>query len=181
MMRIFPEVITTEYIISQALGFVALALVCVGYFCRKEKLFVYQIIGNLMVGLSLMFLNATYGWISTLIASLRFVIFYIFQKQNKKIPVWALCLITYLFVSTCAVFGQSNYELLQLFAVITFTYAFVLNNEVIIRIILLISHVLFVAYNLVLQNFFGILRCVVELIVVFVALIYFIKRRKKDE
>lgn len=45
-MKIFPDVITTSYIISQVLGFVSLIILCVGYFLNKDKLLFTQILGN---------------------------------------------------------------------------------------------------------------------------------------
>ena len=180
-MLFFPETFTLEYNISQLLGFFALALVCVGYFCKKERLVIYQIFANLVIMISLIFLNATFGWISSLIAAIRFIVFYVFENKNKKIPVWFLCLITYLLVASCAIFGRGNYELLQMVALINFTFAFLLDDEVKLRIIILISCVYFLSYNLILYNFLGFIRCAIEFTIVFITLIVFIKKRKKHE
>ena len=117
-MIFFPENITLQYNISQLLGFVALALVCVGFFCKKERMMIYQILANITIVASLILLNATFGWISTIIANVRFAVYYYLDKRNIKVPVWFLCVITFLLVSTCVNFGKGNYELLQMTAIL---------------------------------------------------------------
>ena len=180
-MRILPEIITTEYIISQALGFVALALVCVGYFCKKRKLIVFQILANLTTISSFFFLGATFAaYISTIIATFRHVCFYIYERKNMKVPTWFLSLIIFLYIATCATFGRGANELLQLIGTLNFTIAFLIRDEIKLRLLILFSCALFIVYNLTLMNFFGVVTSSVEFSIVFVSLIVFIKRKKKN-
>ena len=83
----FPESITTEYIISQSIGAITLILVCISYFCKKEKLLFIMGCANLIEAVGYFLLNSYVGAIGTILATIRCGIFYFCEKKYKKIPI----------------------------------------------------------------------------------------------
>ena len=98
-MKIFPDVMTTSYIISQVLGFVSLIILCVGYFLNKDKLLFTQILGNGINAVAYFLLLSFVGGIGSILCTIRCLIFYLYDKKNKKIPTNVFCLIILIFVN----------------------------------------------------------------------------------
>ena len=90
----FPEIITTRYIISQIIGFIAVLLVMSSYFVgTKKKQLTITIISNFCIAVSFGFLGTYTACIGMVIATIRIIIFFIYELKLKDVPEWMMGLI----------------------------------------------------------------------------------------
>ena len=82
------------YIIAQVLGIVGvISLFLSILYNNKKQIVILQIISSLFYGLEYLFLNAIPAMIMSFISLLRCIIFYLFERKNKKVPVIVLIII----------------------------------------------------------------------------------------
>ena len=74
-----------DFILSEIFGFIALVLVCVGYFFDNKKIFlISQILANIFYALSYIFVSALVAGINTFISTFRCVYLFLCEKYNFK-------------------------------------------------------------------------------------------------
>ncbi len=178
-MKIFPDVITTSYIISQVLGFVSLIILCVGYFLNKDKLLFTQILGNGINAVAYFLLLSFVGGIGSILCTIRCLIFYLYDKKNKKIPTNVFCLIILTFVACVCITWQGYYDIFLISCYLLFTISLMFKDELLIKILLVVALVLSIIYNVIIMNVFGYIRNGTELVSVIVAIVEILVKRKK--
>ena len=176
----FPEVITTNYIISQIIGFVVSIIICWGFFLKREKLFVSQIASNMILATSYLFLNSLVGAVGTFLAGCRCILFYYFARKGKDIPVWAVCISCLFFIWSTTAFFKNFYDLFQRGVYLFYTFSFISKDERIMRICLLLATMSGIIFNLVLFNYVKVIISIVEFFSILSALIMFYKKRIYD-
>ena len=176
----FPETITTQYILSQVIGGIALIVVCFGFFLKKDKFLISQIIANFTLAISYLFLNSGVGAVGTFFAGGRCVLFYYFARQDKEVPAWAVSIVTLFFVWSTTAFFKSFYDFFQLGVYLFYTFSFISRDERVIRILLIFATICGVIFNLVLFNYVKVLTSVIELVAVFGALIRINLKRRRE-
>lgn len=178
-MSIFPEVITTEYIVSQVLGFISLVILCIGYFLQKGKLLFTQIIGNGINSVSYLLLSSFVGGVGSTICLLRTIIFYIYNKENKKVPLAVFCLILISYVACLFATWNGYITLFPILCYMLFTISFMMNNEMLIRIFSVIALLFSITYNILIYNVLGYIRNSIELLMIIISLVEILVKRKK--
>lgn len=183
-MKIFPDVITTSYIISQVLGFLSIVIIGIGFFTSRKKLFIFQIVGNFLIACSYIFIFSTVGWIGSLISTLRSVVIFLYDQKNKKLPTAIMSLIILLYVGCVCVDFCGYYDIFQFICYIVYTLGMCTNNELLSKALIASALIFGLVYNLILLNFFGSIRNLIEIIVVIISIVKFevkIKKEKKYE
>ena len=180
-MNIFPDVITTEYIVSQAIGLVVLILTCISFFFKKDKLLIITAIANIILSASYFFLHAPAAAVGNLFAVIRCFVFYFCEKKYNKIPqpVFFISLICH--IAIFAIFWETPYDIFELIVFVSFTYALILKEEWQIRSLIIVNKVAAISYNIVVFNYIGVLSKIIELVVVIITLVKFYKLRRKEQ
>ena len=110
--------------LSFIMSIAALALYCISYFFNnKTKFLVFQLSGNAFLSFSYFFMGAYFIMASVIIGIGRGLICYIYEKNDKKVPVYmvlGLCLATvlsYIIINYVLLSGDASpWDILYLFA-----------------------------------------------------------------
>ena len=146
------EMKTLSYIMST----VALLLYCSSYFFdNKKKYLIFQLIGNVFLSISYLFMSAYFTMVSVAIGIARGLICYGYEKQNKKVPIYmiaGLCFVTilsYVLINYVILSGAaSTWDVLYLIASCMYAITFAMRNIKLMRYVILIPHVSAISYNL---------------------------------
>lgn len=179
----FPEVITTNYIISQALGLVAIAIVISSYFVNiKKKQMTLRIIADVFVSGSFLFLGTYVACIGIIIAIVRTIIFLIYEFKFKQVPVWLIGVIFLVLVTNSAVFMTSPLDLLPMFALMLFTLGFRIRRLVYMRLFFVTPLIMFLIYDVMIFAYTDIILKVIELVLtVIITSRFFIRKAKLEK
>ena len=116
-------------------------------------------------------LNAYAGVNSSLFGISRSILFYIFQKKNKKCPIYVACI----FLTLIFIFGFISYDGI-------FFLALYSEDMRLYRIVTMIVAILWIIYNSVVKAYVGVIESVIELIASIIAIYHLdIKHSKKKK
>lgn len=180
-MKIFPDIITTNYIFSQIFGIITIIIVCIGYFLKKEKLLLTQILGNITNIVSYIFLGANVAWLGATICVIRCIIFYLYERRNLKVPNNIFCLIILCMVACTFFTWNSFYDLFILTTFILYTVAFFIKKEIIVKIVIAVAIFTSLVYSITIFNFMGLIRCGIELLIDLIAIFRVLLYRRKKQ
>ena len=138
-----------KYIIAQIFGIIGPSLKIVGIqFKNKEKVLFNFILVNLIIGIELVLLEAYSGAIVSLIAVIETLINYIYNKKNKKLPNYFICI--YILISIIA--GILTYkikmDILATVCAILYIVSICQTKEKNLRLISLFSICIWIIYNI---------------------------------
>ena len=159
-------------------GFIALGFYVYSIqFSDKKKLLILLGIANVFYSLQYLMLNAYTALYVCIIAIVRSLIFLKYEQQNKKMDL--LPLIALLIpISLGAFLGYSNIlSLLPIVSTSLYTISLWKGNLKRFRIVCIITSTMWLAYNIVIFAFAGIISNVIELIGGFKA----INKAKKEQ
>jgi len=178
---IFPEIITTNYIISQCIGICALIIVCIGYFLKtRQNFFITQIIGNCLIATSYFFLGTFFTCIGVAIACVRSIIFYVYEKKGKNVPWWLIGIICMVIIINCIIFWSGPLDLLPLTSLMIFTIAFRIKNDLILKSFLLLACFMFTTFTICKYDYSGLILKIFEINVIIIAMIkIYINQKRK--
>jgi len=159
-------------VLAQVIGIFALFFMCLSYQKNTKKDFLFiQIIANIFYGLQYLVLNALSALILNIVSIIRSIVFYKYEKDNKKVSL-SLFLI---FEMAIVVFGiitfKSYYSIIPIFIACIYTYATWQNNLKITYFIGIIASSLWIYYNFVVGAYVSIIGSLFELFSSFIGLI----------
>ncbi len=145
-------------------------------FKTKDKILSVLIPANIFYLLSFLFLGSFAGAITVAIATLRTLVFFVFEKKHKNIPFFIF--LTFLFINTALgfAFWEGFISLLPIFGVNILTYALYQKNESILKYLVILYCILFIIFNILVGGYINIL---LESITLCSAAIYLIKYNLK--
>ena len=143
---------TAAFILST----ISLVLYCGSYFFdSKKKYLILQLIGNVFLSCSYLFMGAYFTMVSVAIGIGRGLICYTFEKNNKKVPLYiiiGLCFVTvlsYIIINYVILLGESSpWDILYMVASCMYAVTFAMRNIKLMRYVILIPHMSAVLYNL---------------------------------
>lgn len=139
-----------NFIIAQILGFVATLLLCLSYIVKKkEKFLLLGVIGDLVYGLSFVFVNSLGTGIITMLSCLQSFAFYLFEKKNHEMPKWLAAIFAITFVVVGAMTATSYWDIVPIMVYVWYTFALYVKDIAKIRIMYVIPNMLLVAYDIV--------------------------------
>lgn len=146
---------TVSYIMSLA----ALFLYCASYFFNNKKNYlVFQLVGNIFLSLSYLFMGAYFTMVAVVLGIARGLICYTYEKINKKVPIYiivGLCLLTvlnYIIINFVILSGASSpWDILYLASSCMYAVTFTIRNIKLMRYLILIPHFSAVCYNLLIK------------------------------
>ena len=160
------------YIISQVLGYIALALICFAYCLKnKTKLLVVGFISNIFYAVSFLLLNSVVAFITTIFLSIKLIMLYFLQNKNYDYKKYTISIFIALFVIIAIIFVRTPIDVIPIITVSIFSVGYELKNLQLMRIIFIIPNIMLFIYSLLYLNYAGALLAVIELSVLVVALI----------
>ncbi len=170
------------YIIAQVLGIVGvISLFLSILYNNKKQIVILQIISSLFYGLEYLFLNAIPAMIMSFISLLRCIIFYLFERKNKKVPVIVLIIII---LAIILIAKFLNYGVMGYFPIICtllYTIGIWQKNLNLFRIITLIVSCIWIGYNIYVGAYPSLIENIVEIITSLTAIYKFNLDDKKKK
>lgn len=156
--------------VAQFFGFVALVILIIS-FQRNSKFFLlkYQIFSSLLYSIQYVFLGAFTGCLMNLSCMIRNIIF----NNYKKVPLYWLIIVLFLMILFSIFTFDGFISLLPMFAVVFYSIALWNGNLKIIRIIEMVSCILFIIYNINVSAYTGLVATLIEFFGAFFAFLKF--------
>ena len=170
---------TTNYLISQLIGLLSLTTLIISYFVKNRKhFFIAQIIANLFITASYFFLGTYFASIGVALATIRTLVFLIFEKQNKEVPNWLVLTFCTILAINCIIFWNSIFDILPLIALCLYTISFKQKDGKKMKTIILIANITFLTFNILNLDIIGSICKGIELIALTIAIIKLTKQEK---
>ena len=171
-----------EFILAQVLGFIALILVCIGYFLKDRfKFLLIQVIANFFYACAFLVVEAYVGGIIIFISLIRCLYIYIAEKYSFKYIYHFLPIFIILYIITTILLWSSWLDLMPLFASSIFTVGFAIKNLQKGKFVLIIPNVILVIYNIFTTTYTSALLDFIEVVVIVIAIIKFYIDKKKNK
>lgn len=152
-------------IIAQVMGAIALINLVLSYQQEnKKKFLVCQTIANIFYALQYICLNALSGFISSIISTLRSIIFYFYQKNNKNIPIIYLFIFIIITISTLLFTYDNIFSVIPVFITSVYTYGTWQKSLKLTYLIGVMAGILWVVYSYMVGAWVGILAGIFELV-----------------
>lgn len=160
-------------ILAQILGFIALIFIVLSYQnTKKEKFLLIQIFANIFFGLQYFTLKAFSALCSSIVSLIRTIVFFKYEKQNKKAP-FLILIVILITISILGIFTfEGIYSLIPIAIALAYSYGTWQNNLKLTYIIGIIASILWIYYNFLVGAYVSIIGSVFELLA---SLIGFIK------
>jgi len=151
----YEREIRMNFIIAQIIGIVLLiVLVLMWQQTNKKRLLFFGIIGSTLSVIQYVLLNAITGASLELINSVRNIIFYFFEKNNKKPSVIVLIVFIMISIAIGMFTWQNLYSIIPIIVIIIYAYGLWQSDIKITRILacvyaagITIYHILILAYT----------------------------------
>ena len=178
-----------DFVISTVASFIALVLYSLSYFFKSKRHYlVLQGSGNVCLAISFLLLGEYFTMVSVVIGILRAVVCYYYEARNRRVPIWVIVMLcsmiiaSFFVVNTLILKTAKPWDILYLVASCLYAVVFTIRNLTVMRYVVLVPHVLSIAYNLIIQSpIFTAISYTIELIVTVVAIIKFRLQDKRDE
>lgn len=166
--------------LSFVMSTIALCLYSMSYFFNsKRNYLISQLSGNAFLSLSYLLIGSYFTMVAVAIGIARGIICYVFEKKNKKVPIYyiiGLCLATvlsYVIINYVVLRSDASaWDCLYLFASCMYAVTFAIRNLRVMRYVVLLPHTSAVAYNLLIHApISSAISYGIELIVTVVAII----------
>lgn len=145
--------------VSFVMSSIALFLYCASYFFNnKKKYLILQLVGNVFLSLSYLFMGAYFTMVAVVVGIARGLICHTYEKNDKKVPLYmiiGLCFITvfnYVIINYVVLSGTSSpWDILYLVASCMYAITFAIRNIKVMRYLVLIPHFSAICYNLLVK------------------------------
>ena len=168
-----------NFIIAQIIGGIALIVLIVSFQkSEKKKLLKYQMFSSLLYAIQYVLLGAYTGSLMNLICMVRNFIFN--KYENKRPPLYLLIIIITLMVGFSTISYEGLISLLPMIAVVLYSIAIWDGNLKKVRIVEIISCLLYIIYNIKVQAYTGLIATVIEMLGAMVAIYRFNIKKLKN-
>lgn len=171
----------TRFIISQILGLIALALVCIGYFFKKKSSFLLiQLAANIFYGAAFIVQQSYVAGFITLLSISRTVYLYICNIKNFKYTAYFLPIFIAGYAILGGLFWQSWLDIIPIITATLFTIAFYVKDQQYTRFLCLFPNLILIFYGIICKTYSNALLDFIEATVVVSSLIKFYFDAKKN-
>lgn len=162
------------YILSQLFGVLGITTLFLSVqYNNKKQILGFQILANLFYAIQYLFLNAIPAALMSFVSLLRCIVFFTFERKNKKVPIYVL-VIFILLIIVFAIF--LNYGIIGFFPVVCtllYTIGIWQKNLNFFRIITLITACFWIGYNLFVSAYSSLIGNVFEVLTSLIAIYRF--------
>lgn len=171
-----------DFIISQILGFIALILVCIGYFFKsKKKFLIIQIVANIFYASAFLVQGAVVGGLITLVSTIRCFYLLICEIKNFKKTIYFLPIFIVVYVVLSVIYYATIADLIPAITATMFTIAFYIKDLQATRYVCILPNLLLIFYNIICLTYTSALLDFIEVVVLIVAIFKFYKERKSEK
>ena len=158
-----------EFIAAQVIGVLAVVTTIASTQCKsKDGTLAFIGIMDILIILQYALLGAVTGLIVTAVGTIRVLIFYLYDKEGKKIPWWILAAVSAVICGTVFLTYKKPIDLLPVLGTLIFTFGMWQNNVKILRATQLAASAAMLAYNIDVLAYADAVRAGLEAIFVFV-------------
>lgn len=166
--------------IAQIFGFFALILLVLSYQnTKKEKFLLIQIFANIFFGLQYLSLKAFSAFCSSIISLIRTLIFFKYEKKDKRTPLLILIII----LVVISIFGALTYEgiysLIPIVITLAYSYGTWQKKLKLTYTIGIFAAILWIYYNFLVGAYIAIIGSIFELLASISGLIKLTRFNKK--
>ena len=177
-MTLFP-------ILAQVIAVIIIILMAVGAQAKTQRSFLlFQLIINILYCVHYSFLSAITAVVVCIISVLRTLIFYLYRRKDKTVPIWMLSLIIAVIITAGALTWDSWLCIIPIIATILFTFGQWQKDIRITRMFVIAGDASWIVYNVFYLAFADIAGRAVEALSCLIAAIRFkhfdIKRQPKE-
>ena len=142
--------LSVNFVMSQIMGFLATLILCSSYIVKnKEKFLFLGIVGDLVYGLSFIFVNSIGTGIITILSCIQFTSFYFCERKNIKLPKFIAGIFACLFVVIGLLNMDSLWDIIPIVIYVYYTFTLYVKDLEKIKILYVIPNAVLVAYDIV--------------------------------
>ena len=165
------------FYLTQVFGLIALIILISSFQQNnKKKLLKYQIFSSVFFSVYYLLLNATTGFLVNAMNVIRNIMF---SKLGKKIPIFYSGIVVSFFIVMSIVFYDGLISLLPFIATIMYTIVISQKNLTITRIVVLITCLLSIIYNIEMSAVTALIASILEFTSVVISIYRFDIKKKK--
>ena len=143
-----------NFIIAQLLGLTATFILCYSYLSKTKKEFLFlSLIGDMVYGLSFIFVNSLGTGLITLLSCLQSVCFLFYEKKKTTMPK----VFAFMFIVSFVIVGILNMEtMLDIIPIITyiwFTITLYMENIKMLKIMFIIPNLVLAVYDVMVMAY----------------------------
>lgn len=161
-------------IVAQVIGLLAIISYAISPHAKtKKRVLVFHLISSILYALQYFLLNAFSAMITNTVGAVKCYVFYLYEKKGKEIPK-SLFWIFMLVILALGILTYNNiYSLIPILVSILSLYAVWQNNLKVFRAIVIISSISWIAYNIIVGAYVGVIGNVFQLSSAIIAIIRF--------
>ena len=158
-----------NFTLAQIIGAIALIILIISFQKNdKKKLLKYQIFSSLLFAIQYVFLGAYTGCLMNFICIIRNFIFTKYSETKKTPLYWLIIILIFIIILSLLSF-DGFISLLPTLAVSLYSIAVWNGNLNSIRIVEIISCLLFIIYNIKVSAYIGLIATIIEMLGAFAA------------
>lgn len=171
---------SVSFIIAQLLGLTSAAILCISYLVKdKKKFLLIGFLGDVVYGLTFIFVDSLGAGLITLLSCVQFLVFYAFEKKGKKMPKSIALLFMLSFVGAGALDFSNAWDLIPIVTYAWYTVALYKEEVKEIRFMYLLANALLVVYDIMVMAYANAVEDGLETICLIVVIVLdFSKSRK---
>lgn len=131
---------------------------------NKNFVLLFQIFANVFYGLQYIVLNSISAGLMSFISLFRCIAYYIYSKNNSKIPKCVLILFLIMIISVLFFTYNGLFSIIPIFATVLYTYGTWCDNLKVFRYIALIVAILWIIFNLYVGAYVAFIGSIFELL-----------------
>lgn len=171
-------------VIAQVIGLLAIISYAISPHAKtKKRVLVFHLISSILYALQYFLLNAFSAVIANSVGAVKCYAFYLYEKKEKEIPK-SLFWIFMLIILVLGAFTYNNiYSLIPIFSSVLSLYAVWQDNLKVFRVIVIISSISWIMYNIIVGAYIGVIGNMFQLTSAIIAIIRFdiLKKEKPNE
>ena len=114
---------TVPQILAQVVAIVIIILMAIGAQSKTQKMFLFfQLVANALYGVHYGLLSKMTAVVISGICVVRTLIFFLYNRENKKVPIWLLITIFAVVIGAGVVTWENWLSIIPILATIVFTY-----------------------------------------------------------
>ncbi len=145
---------------------------------RKDTYLAEQLLVNVLYCAQYILLGALSGAISNAISLIKYIVFFINAKSNKKNPKWQVVLFCLISVILGCFALKEWYTVIPIVTSVIFTFAIWQDNPILLRAIVIVCNILWIIFNIAVGAYVSAVYSGVELVFAFATMIKLLVRRK---
>lgn len=139
-----------------------------------------QLISNIFYSLSFVVNFAFVAGINSFVSMFRLLIFYLYERKRKEIPIWWIFVFSSIYILVGILFFNNYTDILVMITPIIFTVALYMKNMQTVHYLLLLPNAILVVYAFICEVYTTALLDLIEFVVIIISIIKFYIQKKHE-